>query len=151
MIKAGEKENIIPGTCEIRFDRRLLPEELVEDAEKELNTYFKQALDKTGCRASLEIISKQVGYHTSKDLAFVQTVAKGIAKTTGQTPRLAGELGGNDGGFFAKHGIPVVCYGTIRADTQYHGIDEFVYLEDMRNTRDLVVNIGKAKKEEIAQ
>lgn len=30
VIKAGEKENIIPGICEVRFDRRLLPEESIE-------------------------------------------------------------------------------------------------------------------------
>ena len=151
MIKAGEKENVIPGTCEIRFDRRLLPEESVQDAENELNTYFKEALDKTGCKASLDIINKQAGYHTPKDLTFVQTVAKSIAKTIGQSLPLAGELGGNDGGFFAKHGIPVVCYGTIRDDTRYHGIDEFVHLEDLRNARDLVANLGRTKKEEIKQ
>lgn len=151
MIKAGEKENVIPGTCEIRFDRRLLPEESVRDAEKELNTYFKEALNKTGCTASLELTNRQGGYNTPKDLTFVQTVAKIIAKTIGRSLPFAGELGGNDGGFFAKHGIPVVCYGTIRDDTQYHGIDEFVYLEDIRFARDLVVNIGRAKKEEIKQ
>jgi succinyl-diaminopimelate desuccinylase len=151
MIKAGEKENVIPGTCEIRFDRRLLPEESVKDAEKELNTYFKEALDKTGCRASLELTNKQAGYHTPKELTFVQTVAKSITKTIGRSLPFAGELGGNDGGFFAKHGIPVVCYGPIRADTRYHGIDEFVYLEDIRYARDLVVNLGRAKREEIKQ
>jgi succinyl-diaminopimelate desuccinylase len=151
MIKAGEKENVIPGTCEIRFDRRLLPEESVKDAEKELNTYFKEALNKTGCKASLEFTNKQAGYHTPKELTFVQTVAKSITKTIGRSLPFAGELGGNDGGFFAKHGIPVVCHGPIRADTRYHGIDEFVYLEDMRNARDLVVNLGRAKREEIKQ
>lgn len=151
MIRAGEKENVIPGTCEIRFDRRLLPEESVENAEKELKTYFREALSKTGCKAILELINKQAGYHTPKDLNFVQTVARSLAETIGQSLPLAGELGGNDGGFFAKYGIPVVCYGTIRADTHYHGIDEFVYLEDMRNVRDLVVNLGRKRKEEIRQ
>ena len=151
MIRAGEKENVIPGTCEIRFDRRLLPEESVRDAEKEVNTYFKEALNKTGCKASLEFTNRQAGYHTPKDLTFVQTVAKSIAKTIGQSLPFAGELGGNDGGFFAKHGIPVVCYGTLRADTQYHGIDEFVYLDDIRYARGLVVTLGRAKKNEIKQ
>ena len=36
ILKAGEKENMIPGICEVRFDRRLLPEEPIEQAEKEL-------------------------------------------------------------------------------------------------------------------
>ncbi len=150
MIRGGEKENVIPGTCEVRFDRRLLPEEPVEQAEKELEEFFQKAVAKTGCQASLEITNKLPGYHTSKDLVFVQTVSENIKRTTGQSLPFAGELGGNDGSFFAKNGIPVVCYGTVRADTQYHGVDEFVYLEDIENVRDLIVNLGKVAREKIA-
>ncbi len=150
MIKAGEKENVIPGTCEVRFDRRLLPEESVDQAEKELKDFFRQALEKTGCKASLSITNRLSGYHTSKDLVFVQTVSENIQKTLDTSLPFAAELGGNDGSFFAKNGIPVVCFGTIRADTNYHGVDEFVYLDDVKNTRDLIVSLGKAGREKIA-
>jgi succinyl-diaminopimelate desuccinylase len=146
MIQAGEKENMIPGTCEVRFDRRLLPEEPIDQAESELMNFFQKALEVTGVEATLELVNKQQGYCTSADLVFVQTVSEAIQKTTGQRLPLAAELGGNDGSFFAKNGIPVVCYGTIRADTRYHGVDEFVYLQDMKNTRDLVINLGKASR-----
>jgi succinyl-diaminopimelate desuccinylase len=151
IIRAGEKENVIPGICEFSFDRRLLPEEPLEQAEKELMDFFQRALEKTGCEASLELVNRQQGYHTSKELAFVQTVSENIRKTMGRTLPYAAELGGNDGSFFAKNGIPVICYGTIRADTRYHGVDEFVYLQDMKNTRDLIVNLGRVPKEKIAQ
>ncbi len=149
MIRAGEKENVIPGTCEVRFDRRLLPEESVEQAERELRDFFQRAVERTGCNASLEIINKLQGYHTPKDLVFVQTVSENIKKTVGRSLPLAGELGGNDGSFFAKNGIPVVCYGPIRADTHYHSVDEFVYLEDVKNTRDLVFNLERVAREKI--
>ena len=151
MIKAGEKENVIPGTCEIRFDRRLLPEESADEAGKELKKYFNKALEKSGCKASLEITEKQSGYHTPKDLTFVQTVLKNIKKTTGKSLPFAGELGGNDGTFFAKNGIPVICYGPLRDGTRFHGTDEFVYLKDLKNVRDLIVNVGKAKRREIVR
>jgi succinyl-diaminopimelate desuccinylase len=151
MISAGEKENVIPGVCEFHFDRRLLPEEPLEQAEKELMDYFQNSLETTGCEASLELVNRQQGYVTSKDLVFVQTVSENIKKTTGQNLQYAAELGGNDGSFFAKNGIPVVCYGTIRADTCYHGVDEFVYLQDLKDTRDLIINLGRMPKEKIAQ
>jgi len=151
IISAGEKENMIPGTCEFRFDRRLLPEEPLEQAEKELMDFFENALEKTGCEASLELVNRQQGYHTPEDMVFVQTISENIRKTTGQTLPYAAELGGNDGSFFAKNGIPVVCYGTIRADTRYHGVDEFVYLQDIKDTRDLIVNLGRVTREKIAQ
>ena len=150
MIKGGEKENVIPGTCEVRFDRRLLPEEPVDKAENELRDFFKKAVEKTGCKASLEITNKQQGYHTPKDLVFVQTVSENIKKTLGQSVPFAAELGGNDGSFFAKNGIPVVCHGPIRSDTRYHGVDEFVYIKDIKYTRDLIINLGKETREKIA-
>ena len=149
MIKAGETENIIPGTCEIRFDRRLLPEESVAEAEKRLITFFDSAKKKSGCNASLQITNKFSGYLTSPDLVFVKTVSRMIEKTLGTSLSMAGELGGNDGNFFAKHNIPVVCFGPIRTDTCYHGKDEFMYLEDLKNARDLVVNLGKVRREDI--
>jgi succinyl-diaminopimelate desuccinylase len=151
MIKAGEKENVIPGACEVRFDRRLLPEEPVEQAERELQDFFLKAVEKTGVEASLELVNKQQGYHTPKDSVFVQAVSENLKKTIGKSLPYAGELGGNDGSFFAKNNIPVVCFGTIRSDTRYHGVDEFVYLQDMKNTRDLIVNLGRVPRERIAQ
>jgi succinyl-diaminopimelate desuccinylase len=122
----------------------------MEKAEKELKDFFQRAIDKTGCEASLEFTQRVPGYHTPKDLVFVQTVSESLKKTLGQALPFAAELGGNDGSFFAKNGISVVCYGTIRADTHYHGVDEFVYLEDIRNTRDLIVNLGRVPREKIA-
>jgi succinyl-diaminopimelate desuccinylase len=150
MIRAGEKENVIPGICEVRFDRRLIPEEPIEQAERELREFFQKALDKTNCEASLEVVNRQQGYNTPEDLVFVQTVSEIIRKTTGQTLEFAAELGGNDGSFFAKNGMPVICYGPIRSDTRYHGVDEFVYLQDVKNTRDLIINLGRVSRDKIA-
>jgi len=149
MIKAGEKENVIPGTCEIRFDRRLLPEESIDQAEKELQYFFQQAVENSRCQASLEILTRLPGYFTSKDHMFVRTVLEKIENLLGQKMPLAGELGGNDGSFFAKNGIPVVCHGAIRTDTCFHGVNEFVYLTDVQNIRDLIINVGKARRDEI--
>lgn len=149
MIKAGEKENVIPGRCEVRFDRRLLPEESIEQAEREFREYFQRAVEKAGCKASLEFTNRLPGYNTPESLVFVQTVSENIKKTVGQSLPFAGELGGNDGTFFAKNGIPVVCYGPVRADTFFHGVDEFVYLEDVENTRDLILNLGREPKTKI--
>jgi succinyl-diaminopimelate desuccinylase len=149
MIKAGEKENIIPGTCEFRFDRRLLPEELTEDAEKELHSFFHEAVEKTGCEAKLEITSRQQGYCTSRKLEFSKTISECISKISGRRITFAGELGGNDGSFFAKNQIPVVCFGSLRSYTNYHGIDEFLYLEDIKNVRDIIVCLGKTSRKKI--
>jgi succinyl-diaminopimelate desuccinylase len=149
MFHGGEKQNVIPGDCVVQFDRRLLPEEPIDEAETELKSHFQRAIEETGCEASLELTNRLPGYHTSKDLVFVKTVSKNIEKAVGQALPFAAELGGNDGSFFAKNGVPVVCFGTIREDTNYHGVDEFVHLEDLRKVRDLIVNLGRETRENI--
>lgn len=151
MIHAGEKENVIPGSCEIRFDRRLLPEESVHEAEQELHEFFEQAKSKVKCNASLDVTTRLSGYFTSPEHHFVQVVKEQIEDITNRPILLAGELGGNDGSFFAKTNIPVVCYGAIRADTNYHGVDEFVYLNDLCNVRDLIINLGRTPREQLKQ
>ena len=151
MIKAGEKENVIPGICEMRFDRRLIPEESIEQAERELRDFFQNALDSTNVNASLEIINRQQGYFTPVNSVFVHAVSKAIQNTTSLSLPFAAELGGNDGSFFSKNKIPVVCYGPIREDTHYHGVDEFVHLKDVKSTRDMIINLAKFPKERIKQ
>lgn len=107
-------------------------------------------MEETRCKASLEVVARVQGHYTSKDLTFVQTGSECRRKTSGKNLPFAGKLEGNNGIFFAKNGIPMVSYGTRRADTHYHGVDEFVYLEDMRKARDLIVNLGIVAKEKIA-
>ena len=149
MIKAGEKVNIIPGVCEFWFDRRLLPEESAEHAERELKDHFNKAVTETSCEASLEILNRQQGYHTPEDLVFVQTASREIRRVVGKNLPYAAELIGNDGSFFAKNGIPAICYGPLRSETRYHGVDEFVYLDDLRNMRNLIIALGKVEREDI--
>lgn len=151
MIHAGEKENIIPGHCEMRFDRRLLPEEDVHEAEQELQDFFERAKATVGCSASLDITTRLPGYLTPSGHPLVQVIKEQIESLKAHKILLAGELGGNDGSFFAKHAIPVVCYGPIRADTHYHGINEFVYLDDLRNVRDLIISLGKTPREQLKE
>jgi succinyl-diaminopimelate desuccinylase len=113
MIHAGEKENIIPGHCEMRFDRRLLPEEDVHEAEQELQDFFERAKATVGCSASLDITTRLPGYLTPSGHPLVQVIKEQIESLKAHKILLAGELGGNDGSFFAKHAIPVVCYGRV--------------------------------------
>jgi len=150
MIHAGEKENVIPGICELRFDMRLIPEESISTAEKSLEVFFSKARIETKIDSSLEIIKRVPGYFTKANNIFVETVSDSMNRILGEKPQIAGELGGNDGSFFAKRGIPVVCYGPIRSDTSFHGANEFVFLEDLRNVRNMIIDLGRSKRSKIS-
>ncbi len=144
MIKAWKKENVIPGECEIRFDRRLIPEEDTEQAQRDLWNYMDElAKTQEVSIDEFEIINTLNGYYTDSKHPFVRLFSKLAGNVAGEKLPIAADLGGNDGGILAKAGIPVVSYGTIRDDTQYHSKDEFVHLKDIQSVRDVITHLGK--------
>ncbi len=148
MIKAWEKENVIPGECEIRFDRRLIPEENAKQAEDALWKFIRALAEKQATEIEeLEIISGVEGYYTDEKHPFVRHFTSVAQKATGTKLPLAADLGGNDGAHLAKAGIPVVSFGTIRTDTNYHAHNEFVYLQDIKLVRDTITLLGRSPAE----
>ena len=141
ILRSGEKENIIPGVCEARFDLRTNPDENASEAKRELNRYFRKLTHRFHLKASLEYTQTNPSYFTSPKQPIVKKFVAAVKSTSGRTPRIAGEFGGNDGHYFAKHGIPVVCYGPSRADNRFHGVDEFVYIKDLDLTKRTIINL----------
>ncbi|MFW9934690.1 MAG: ArgE/DapE family deacylase [Candidatus Thorarchaeota archaeon] len=145
MLHAGEKENVIPGECEVRFDRRLIPEEDAKQAENGLQNYINELAEKEETTiADFKILNKVAGYHTDANHPFVRQFSKITKKVVGESLPLAADLGGNDGAHLAQAGIPVVCFGTIRHDTNYHNHNEFVYLKDLQVVRDVLIELGNS-------
>lgn len=143
MIKAWEKENVIPGECEIRFDRRLIPEEDPTKAQKDLQKFLSDlALTEKITVNDFKIINSVDGYFTDAKNPFVQHFSSVVNKMVGERLPIAADLGGNDGALLAQAGIPVVSFGTIRHDTNYHAHNEFVYLKDIKLVRDTIFAIG---------
>ncbi len=127
--------------CEARFDLRINPDENASEAKRELNRYFRKLTRRLHLKASLEYTQTNPSYFTSPKQPIVKKFVAAVKSTSGRTPRIVGEFGGNDGHYFAKHGIPVVCYGPSRADNRFHGIDEFVYIKDLDLTKRTIINL----------
>ena len=144
MIKAWEKENIIPGECEIRFDRRLTPDEDPKEAAVQLEKYVLEQAQKLGTDISFQVTSTVEGYYTDVKHPFVRHFARVARRVAGERLPIAADLGGNDGAWLAKAGIPVVSFGTIRNDTNFHGVNEFVYLQDIKNLRSTILELGRS-------
>ena len=142
MLNAGEKENIIPGECEARFDMRVCPDENYERAKKDLERYFKKLRSAQGVKATLEFTQQTPSnYFTDPKHPIVARFARAASEAFGRRIPVAGELGGNDGHFFSKVGIPVISFGPIRDDCRFHGVDEFVYLKDIELVKKTLVNL----------
>lgn len=145
IIQGGEKENVIPSECEIRFDRRLIPEEDPEQAKADLWKYMSElAQSQETAIDDFQIINSVNGYFTDVKHPFVRHFSSIANQVVGEPLPIAADLGGNDGVNLAKAKIPVVCFGTIRHDTNYHAPNEFVYLKDIQIVRDVLFALGKS-------
>lgn len=140
MVHGGEKENVIPGECEIGFDLRTLPEEDTTSATREFREYFEKLRKKHDVDGTLKITRTLGGYHFPPDGSFVKAFAKAAGAASGKRDmKIAAELFGNDGYFFRRHDIPSVCFGPLNVSA--HGKDEFVRLSDIDLTKRILIGI----------
>jgi acetylornithine deacetylase/succinyl-diaminopimelate desuccinylase family protein len=141
--KAGSKTNIIPGKAEISFDCRLIPEEKPKDVEKSITEFFEAAKEETFIDATLEILMNVHGWRSDPDDKYVKLFHSAVQNAVAPEIPIAADLGGNDGHFFTEVGIPTVCYGTLADDNNYHGIDEFMWLEDFEKVKRALVQFAE--------
>lgn len=134
MIKGGLKINIVPDECIISIDRRLIPEENMEDAKKEI-------IDTLNSVAGVNWeIAKAVSIPTvpPRDNPIVDKLADIIKEVTcesgkfgemgsGDLPHIVREWGGEDFGL-----------GVIRPECNIHGKDEFAYLKDVEDLAQII-------------
>jgi acetylornithine deacetylase/succinyl-diaminopimelate desuccinylase-like protein len=139
VFNAGSKTNVIPGKAEISFDCRTIPEEDVEDIAKDIEAFLKKAVAETGVDASVVFKTKHAGWGSDMDDAYVKSFHESLQNSVSPEITMCADLGGNDGYYFTNHGIPTVCYGTLADDNNYHGIDEFMRLEDFEKVKKALV------------
>jgi succinyl-diaminopimelate desuccinylase len=134
MIKGGIKMNIVPDECLISVDRRLIPEENLDDARKELLDTLASV---PGVTWKLERIH---GIPTvpPADNPVVHQLARIIGDTIGEGNKF-GEMGSGDlSHIVATWGCKSFGLGVIRPECNIHGKEEFVYLQDIENVAKII-------------
>jgi succinyl-diaminopimelate desuccinylase len=137
MIKGGIKTNIVPDECLISVDRRLIPEENLEDARKELLDTLAAVPDVTW---QLERVH---GIPTVPPAAgpVIDRLAGAIADTIGKGNKF-GEMGSGDlSHIVAGWGCKAFGLGVIRPECNIHGKEEFVYLKDIEDAARIIARL----------
>ncbi len=140
---AGSKTNTIPGTADISFDCRTIPEEDIEAVAKDIENFFEKAKEETGVDASLEFMSKHAGWGSDPENDFIKRFHSAVIEVTGTEIPLSADLGGNDGYYFTSHGIPTACFGTIADDSNFHGIDEWLSMKDFDLVKNVIIRFAE--------
>jgi succinyl-diaminopimelate desuccinylase len=127
MIRGGIKINIVPDECLISVDRRLIPEENIEDARKELLDTLASV---RGVTWQLERVHGIPTVPPADD-PVVDRLADIVGSTIGKGNKF-GEMGSGDlSHIVAGWGCKAFGLGVIRPECNIHGKDEFVYLKDI--------------------
>ena len=129
VVKGGLKVNIIPDECLISVDRRLIPEETIEDAKKELLDTLATV---PGVTWELERVFSIPTVPPNND-PIVDRLADIIRDTIGEGDK-CGEMGSGDFLHIVDSwGGKVFGMGVIRPECNIHGKGEFVYLRDIED------------------
>jgi len=134
-IEGGLKVNIVPDQCLISVDRRLIPEENLEEAEKELMDTLSSV---EGVEWEIAKIHR-IPTVPPCQAPIVDQLAGIIKDTTGQSGKF-GEMGSGD--------LPHIVtsewrgkefgLGVIRAECNIHGKNEFVYQKDIEDLAEII-------------
>ncbi len=133
VIRGGIKENIIPDECLISVDRRLIPEEGIREAKKELIDTLR----------SVKGVKWEISEILEIPPCFVEDpitdkLALAIENVTGETGKY-GTMGSGDLCSIASEwGAKVFGLGVIRPDCNIHAKNEFVYLKDIEELSEII-------------
>jgi succinyl-diaminopimelate desuccinylase len=132
VISGGTKVNSVPSTCVMEIDRRLIPEENKSEAVVSFTNILEE-LKRVDVDFvyTLEIGGFHDSFITSKENEVVSTLSQTYNEILERKGHIYGSLGCLDAAYVAKHNIPVVAFGASRVESNYHGIDEHVGIDDL--------------------
>lgn len=139
VIKGGVKENIVPDNCTILGDRRVIPEEKMEDAMAEV----ERAVKIEGIDLDLKFFPGYPPMSVNPDHHWVAEVRRAIQRGMGFLPALSGTQGSLDQAYATdKTNIPTCVYGVGRQlESNIHGTDENARLTDLEGFARFIVEL----------
>ena len=112
-IQGGLQWNIVPASCKVEMDRRLLPGETREAAMAQLEALLDEY------NATVEPLQYELfstgkvapNINTDPDEPFVRCAQAALLDVTGQPQELTGYVQTSDGRWFAGDGLPIIIFG----------------------------------------
>ncbi len=130
-VRGGAKVNVVPGYYAFSVDRRVLPEEDVEEAAREIVEFVEKARERIpGLNARVRIVSKFPATVTDPNSRLVRALAEAIREVVGVEPRRTVCIGGLDTRYFQERGIEAATYGPGESRVA-HTADEYVEVKNV--------------------
>ncbi len=131
IVKGGIKGNIIPDTCEILVDRRYIPEEKAAQVQREVEKVVRNFAREFKVKVSMRPILGYSPMMTPPNHHLVRVMRKSARRVLGRDAPPRGSQGSTDMAAVSQLGIPVAVLGATRSDSNIHGVDEHVRINDL--------------------
>jgi succinyl-diaminopimelate desuccinylase len=134
LLEGGIKVNVVPGIARFSIDRRLIPEEDISTAQKEIESVIKRfnAVYRD-CAACVNFSSKEAPCISPYDKEFFDAVSGAIKDVTGSDAEFCIMTGATDLRYFMRKGIPALGYSSSGGE-KWHGDNEYVSIKSLVNT-----------------
>jgi len=131
-IDGGVKTNVVPPSASFTVDRRVPPDHDPEAAERAFRGVVAGVDLPAGTTASVEALSRTKPFRSDPEDAHVRAVARNANAVLGDVP-VRGTRGGSDAGHFHAGGTKAVKFGPGGRDSNVHGPDENLALDQLRD------------------
>jgi acetylornithine deacetylase/succinyl-diaminopimelate desuccinylase family protein len=140
MASSGTVFNVVPEVCAFTIDRRINPEESLQEAEAELMEVFESHRRK-GIQIEVETLQREGPSYTSPNTKLGETLEHAIQKVTGGAPSFEMCPGVLEIRHFNNRGMPAYAYGPGSLDVS-HGPEEYVNIDDLLNCLMVYVDVA---------
>ena len=134
LLEGGIKVNIVPGIARFSIDRRLIPEEDIGLAKKEIRHIIERFNKRyKDSKVSIDFASEVAPSISRKDDRFFKTVSDSVKLVIGRKAKFGLIPGATDMRYFMWKGVPSLGY-SARGGESWHSDNEFVYIDSLIDT-----------------
>ena len=112
LIRGGHNANVVPAACTLQIDRRVLPNEPVDDAFAEIKELITHADEPSGT-VRVEFVTGTNGFSAPADGPCVSAFSAAIERRLGSPARFLNATGVSDGRYFADDAIEILNFGPV--------------------------------------
>lgn len=144
ILKAGKKENIVPGRLRIGCDIRLIPEANVQKELNRFHRFTRNLLKKHKLKGRVYARGTE-GYYIGENNKHANEIQEiGEKMFNSKKPQVCA-LGGADGRFLHRNGIDAISFGP--GGKNAHSDQESISVDEINKVKQLIIELSRREEQ----